>query len=436
MTQGGGGSDLLRIAVAGRGLLDRRAFLASAAAWAGGGGLLRAAPVAAASHAEAPGAEHRQPWMQVPGAPVSGYGVPSRHEGHVRRELRQRYGELAPGAGSSRTPLERLAGIITPNGLHFEVHHAGVPDIDPDQHRLLIHGRVRRPLSFDVEALLRYPTTSRLYFLECSGNSAFNTAPEPPTVSCGRLHGLVSCCEWTGVPLAVLLDEAGIEAGASWVIAEGADAVAMNRSIPLEKALDDALVALYQNGERLRPEQGYPLRLFLPGWEGNANVKWLRGLQVTDQPAQSRQETAKYTDLLPDGRARQFSFEMGVKSTITHPAGGLAIQAPGLYEISGLAWSGAGAIRQVEVSADGGATWASAALQEPVLSRCLTRFRIPWRWDGGPALLQSRATDANGARQPTRAAWLERYSLGNVYHYNSIQTWSVSASGEIQNVYA
>ena len=435
MAQSGSGSGLLRVPVAGRGLLDRRGFLASAAAWAAAGGLLRAAPADAASHAE-PSGGRRPSWMQAPGAPMSGYGAPSRHEGDVQRELLQQYPELAPAAGSSWTPLERLEGIITPNGLHFERHHSGVPDIDPAQHRLLIHGRVQRPLVFDVEALLRYPTTSRLYFLECSGNSNFNTFPEPAQVTCGMLHGLVSCSEWTGVSLALLLDEAGIEPGASWVIAEGADAAAMNRSIPVQKALDDALVALYQNGERLRPEQGYPLRLFLPGWEGNASVKWLRRLEVTDQPAQSRQETAKYTDLLPDGRARQFSFEMGVKSTITHPAGGLAMRAPGLYEISGLAWSGAGAIRQVEVSADGGATWATAALQEPVLSRCLTRFRIPWRWDGGPALLQSRATDTNGASQPARAAWAERYSQGNIYHYNAIQTWRVSDSGEIQNVYA
>jgi sulfane dehydrogenase subunit SoxC len=210
----------------------------------------------------------------------------------------------------------------------------------------------------------------------------------------------------------------------------------MVRSVPIEKALDDVLIALYQNGERLRPEQGYPMRLFAPGWEGNLNVKWLHRLKVTDGPAHARDETDDYTDLLPDGTARQFTFVMGVKSVITHPSGGLAMGPPGFYEISGLSWSGHGSIRRVEVSADGGASWADAALDGVVLPRCLTRFRIPWAWEGAPAVLMSRATDDQGNVQPTREVVVARYAASNRYHNHAIQSWSVSASGEVANVYA
>jgi sulfane dehydrogenase subunit SoxC len=283
--------------------------------------------------------------------------------------------------------------------------------------------------------LLRYPTVSRVCFLECSGNSSANIATEPPLKSSGAIHGMISGSEWTGIPLALLLDEAGLDPGGRWIVAEGADAAAMNRSIPIEKCLDDAMLALYQNGERLRPEQGYPLRLLLPGWEGNTSIKWLRRLTVTAEPVYSREETAKYTDLLPDGRARQFTFPMGVKSVITHPGAGMSMQGRGFYEISGLAWSGAGSISRVEVSVDGGRSWTRAALQEPVLPRALTRFRLPWNWDGSPALLQSRAIDEQGNIQPSREEWAAQYAVSNRYHYNAIQTWSISREGEIRNVY-
>jgi len=413
--------------------IKRRTFLARSAGIAGAAATAGLTATAARAAAEAPLGVPKS--MLTPGAPMRGYGQPSRFEEPVKRFVAQPYGPIAPGVGPSFTPLESLDGIITPSGLHFERHHNGTPDIQRSEHRLLIHGMVLRPLIFTVEALARYPLVSRIHFVECSGNSARNTAPTPPQASCGALHGLVSCSEWTGVSLALLLREAGIDAGASWLLAEGADAAAMSRSIPLAKALDDAMIALYQNGERLRPEQGYPVRLLLPGWEGNMSVKWLRRIKVTDGATHTKDETSKYSDLMPDGKARQFTYEMGVKSVITQPSAGLRMQGPGGYEISGIAWTGAGKIRRVEVSVDGGKTWSDAALQEPVLSKGLTRFRLPWRWSGELARLQSRATDEKGNVQPARAAWLAQYAPGQRYHNNMIQTWAIEADGSIANAY-
>jgi len=413
--------------IAGNGLLQRRAFLA---------GALLVPGAFAAQHARGEGLADAA-WSRQPGAPPRGYGMPAPQESGVVRQTYTDTPGVAPGAAVSFTPLEKLRGRITPNGLHFERHHAGVPAVDPQQHRLVIHGLVSRPLSFGVNDLLRYPLVSRLHFLECSGNSLVNALPEPQQLPCGVIHGLVSCAEWTGVPLGLLLSEAGVSPEAEWGIAEGADGARMNRSIPLAKLREDALVALYQNGERLRPEQGYPLRLFLPGWEGNTSVKWLRRIELARAPVHSREETARYSDLVAGGRARQFTFEMGVKSVITHPSVGADLGPHGVYEISGLAWSGAGKIARVELSADAGASWSEAELEEPVLPRCLTRFRIAWRWDGAPAVLASRATDETGARQPERAEWLPRYSVaGEKYHYNAVQRWRVEASGAVRNTFA
>ena len=412
--------------VAGNGLLHRRLFLRRGAVALGAGslGLLAATP-----------AQATPPWMRSPGRPMSGYGSRSRFEAGVQR----RAGSLpgTDGSGASSTPLQALEGMITPSALHFERHHSGIPDIDPDVHRLLIHGLVKRELFFDMEALSRYPMVSRIQFLECSGNSrAAGLLPEPVTDSCGALHGLVSCSEWTGIPLATLLDEAGIDPAAQWILAEGADAAAMTRSVPLGKAMDDALLALYQNGERLRPENGYPVRLFLPGYEGNMSIKWLRRIKLTAAPAMSREETSKYTDLLPDGRALMFTFPMQVKSVITSPSPGLVLDRPGLYQVSGMAWSGLGRIVRVEVSADGGVSWGTAALSEPVLARAVTRFRMAWRWNGAPAVIMSRAIDETGAMQPTRAAIIAEKGVNFLYHYNGIQAWRVSGDGQVTNVYA
>ena len=250
------------------------------------------------------------------------------------------------------------------------------------------------------------------------------------------LHGLVSCAEWTGVRLAVLLEEAGVDPKSRWVLAEGADAAGMSRSIPIAKVMDDAILALYQNGERIRPSNGYPIRLLLPGYEGNMNVKWLRRLKVTEAPTMTKDETSKYTISLPDGKALQFVFPMEGKSVITHPSPGLTMKGAGLYEISGLAWSGYGKITKVDVSADGGKSWSPAALQEPVLAKALTRFRIPWRWNGGPAVLQSRATDETGYVQPTRSQLLADRGRNTIYHFNGIASWAVSEKGELTHVYA
>src|SRR4051812_25969428 len=408
---------------------DRRLFLRRGAAVVSGAAT--AGFVGRASAEQLAG----EPWERVYGAGFTKYGQPSHHE-QIGRHFGQPYGELAPGSGAALSPIEALEGIITPNPVHFIRSHSGTPEIDPKAHRLLIHGLVDRPLRFSVEALLRYPRITRIYFLECSGNSSRALTPQPAQVPAGAMHGNVSCAEWTGLPLRALLEEAGVRPQAKWFLAEGADSAHMSRSVPLEKALDDAMLALYQNGERLRPEQGYPVRLLLPGWEGNMSVKWLRRLKATETPTYTKDETSKYTDLLPDGRALQFTFEMGVKSVITKPSSTMKLPRPGWYEISGIAWSGAGRVRRVEVSADGGATWRDAALYGEERPKALVRFRVPWEWKGQPTTLQSRATDEKGQVQPARREWLATYSPANTYHNNSIVSWGVEADGSVKNVHA
>ena len=402
----------------------RRGFLGASLGLAG-------AAVAGKAAASDPAPPDVPEWMRRQGAPILSppYGLPSPAEAKVVRRRRSR--SPMPTAASSATPLQDLHGIITPSGLHFERHHAGVPQIDPARHRLMVHGLVRRPLSFSIEDLARFPSVSRIHFIECSGNSAW--AEPPATATAQDIHGLISCSEWTGPLLSTVLAEAGVEPSAAWVLAEGADAAALTRSIPMAKALDDAILAYAQNGERLRPEQGYPLRLVLPGFEGNMSVKWLRRLKLGDQPFQTREETAKYTDLMPDGEARQFTFVMEAKSVITFPSGGQTLGRRGFYEISGLAWSGRGRIVRVEVSTDGGASWSDAALQTPVLDKCLTRFRAPWRWEGAPCELRSRATDDSGYVQPDREALVAARGLNSGYHYNGVQAWRVAADGSVSH---
>jgi sulfane dehydrogenase subunit SoxC len=409
--------------VAGNGLLHRRLFLTGSAAVLGATFM-----TAKAAPPEVPA------WMKTPGMPMRAYGARSPHEAGVQRLVNAQ--PSTTGSGGSRTPIEALEGIITPSALHFERHHSGVPDIDPAQHQVLIHGLVERPLIFSTEALARYPLVSRIQFLECSGNSGGNNNAEAPQQTAGGIHGLVSCSDWTGVPLGILLEEAGVKPEGRWLLAEGADSAAMSRSVPMAKAMDDAILAIYQNGERLRPEQGYPVRLFLPGYEGNMNVKWLRRIKVTAEPTMTKDETSKYSDLQTNGRSLLFTFPMEVKSVITSPSGMQTMQGPGLYQISGLAWSGFGRIRRVDVSADGGKTWGEAALEGPALPRALTRFRMPWRWDGSPSVLQSRALDETGAVQPSRVALMAARGAAFRYHYNAVQSWSVAAAGEVSNVYA
>jgi sulfane dehydrogenase subunit SoxC len=314
--------------------------------------------------------------------------------------------------------------------LFYERHHGGVPTIDPAQHRLMLHGLVDKPLIFTMDDIRRFPSESHIYFLECSANPNYR---KPYGKTASDLVGLLSCAEWTGVSLKRVLQEAGLQTRAKWVVAEGADAAALTRSIPIEKCLDDAMLVYSQNGERLRPQQGYPLRLLLPGFEGNINVKWLRRLRVAAEPTFSREETSKYTDLMPDGSAREFTFYMEAKSIITRPSGGQRLVTPGFHEISGIAWSGRGKIRQVDVSVDDGKSWRAAELQQPVLTRALTRFRLPWYWDGKPAVIQSRAIDETGYVQPTRSELLAVRGENYYYHNNAIWPWRIAADGEVTN---
>ncbi len=408
--------------------VDRRGAMRLAAGFAAGAAI--ASLTARAAEIDNPSEPQVAPGADVMSPP---YGRPSTFEARVVRRDRTG-GSPYPTrkAAASLTPLQDLHGIITPNGLHYERHHAGVPTIDPNEHRLIIHGMVEKPMIFTVADIMRFPATSRICFLECSGNTQ-NWGQPVEAYTVQDTHGLLSCCEWTGVPLTVVLDQVGVQPEARWFLAEGADAAAMTRSIPIEKAYDDALLAYAQNGERLRPEQGYPLRLLLPGYEGNMSVKWLRRLKFGTEPWQTREETSKYSWVMPDGTVRQFNFIMEAKSVITFPSGGQTLSGRGFYEISGLAWSGRGKIEKVDVSVDGGATWAPAQLQEPVLPKSLTRFRAPWRWSGATATLTSRATDETGSVQPRRDELLKLRDARSYYHYNAMQRWRVSETGEVSN---
>jgi sulfane dehydrogenase subunit SoxC len=378
---------------------------------------------AAACRAKAPA-----PLPSLLGAPISPYGERSTFV-HAMRQISDR--SRTPEQASSLTPLADTYGIITPSALHFERHHSGVPKIDPDQHRLMIHGMVDRPLVFTVAELQRLPSRSRIHFVECSGNSGNGWAPTPRTTVQGT-HGLTSCSEWTGVKLSLLLEEVGVQSAATWILAEGADPGKLTRSVPMSKAMDDAMVVYAQNGEPLRPEQGFPLRLFLPGWEGNINVKWLRRLKVVDQPYMTREETSKYTDLMPDGTARQFTLIMDAKSVVTHPSGGQQLIGPGFHEISGIAWTGRGRVARVEITTDGGVTWKDAVLQEPVLPRAHTRFRFAWDWNGSEAVVASRVTDDTGYVQPSRAELVAVRGVNSNYHNNMIQAWKVKGDGSVE----
>lgn len=358
---------------------------------------------------------------------------PTKHQGDgpSANGLRSRHAKLSrmPALNIvSLTPLEQLHGTLTPADLHFERHHAGIPEINPEQHQLLLHGMVEQPLKFSLADLQRFPAVTRTCFIECSGN--LNTrATEKATVQ--MLCGLTSQSEWTGVSLRTLLNEAGLKSGASWCLAEGSDAAVMTRSIPVEKLLDDAMVAYAQNGEPLRPAQGYPLRLLLPGWEGNTHIKWLRRLELSDSPFMTREETSKYTDPLKNDTARQFSVVMDARSVITSPSYPQLLE-PGWHEIRGIAWSGRGSIRAVEVSVDGGKSWTEARLQGPVLPKAHTRFGLPWRWDGSPAEIASRAIDETGYVQPTRAQLIDARGPGSqLYHLNPIMHWLVESDGRV-----
>lgn len=357
-----------------------------------------------------------------------GYGSRSQFE----NEVRWRFGTATKESSWTMTPLASGMGIITPSGLHFERHHGGIPTINPANHSLIVHGMCDKPKKYTMADLKRFPSVSRTMFIECSGNG-LTEFKQPTLKTVQGTHGLTSTSEWTGVPLSTILSEVGIQDGAAWILAEGEDAAVMTRSVPMDKAWSDAIIAYGQNGEALRPEQGYPLRLLLPGYEGNTHIKWLRRLEISDKPFMTREETSKYTDLLADGKARQFSMTMEAKSVITFPSGDMKLPGPGFYEITGLAWSGRGAIRDVEVTVDGGKTWHLASLQGPVLPICHTRFRFPWVWDGKPALIACRCSDETGYVQPTIADITAVRGLNSVYHLNGIMAWAIGADGAVTN---
>ena len=374
------------------------------------------------------------PWTRSLGRGVVShpYGSPSPHEAHVTRRTVE-WLTADHIASISFTPLADLSGIITPSGVVFERYHAGVPEIPPDQHRLMIHGLVQRPLILSMDDLMRFPSESVIRFLECPANGGM----EWRGAQMDKLqfsHGMLACCEWTGVRLSTLLEEVGISRDAAWILAEGADGSHMSRSIPLDKALDDALVVYAQNGEMLRPEQGYPLRLINPGWEGNTCIKWLRRLEVGDKPWHHREETSKYTDLMADGTAREFTFVQECNSVVTSPSPEKPFRDKGKYMIQGLAWSGHGRIKHVDVSVDGGRNWRAARFTSEVLPKALTRFALEWDWDGGEALIQSRAVDETGYVQPTYRQLRQARGTNSIYHKNAIHTWRLSPNGTVSNV--
>jgi len=414
---------------------SRRRFLKSV----GAGGLVAASgPVWAQSAIGTPNAENLPPhvadWSKYPGDGVADrpYGKPSKFEAHVvRRDVE--WLTATRQSSVNFTPWHELDGIITPNGLCFERHHGGVAEINPTDHRLLVHGLVDKPLVFSIADIMRMPRVNRVYFLECAANSGMEWRG-PQLNGCQFTHGMIHNVMYTGVPLKTVLNEAGLKPNAKWLLVEGGDASGMNRSLPLKKALDDCLLAFKMNGEALRPEQGYPLRLVVPGWEGNIWIKWLRRIEVGDKPWLTREETSKYTDLMADGRARRFTFVMDAKSVITNPSPQAPLRARGRNVLTGIAWSGRGAITRVDVTLDGGRNWREAHIDGPVFERSVTRFYVDFDWQGEELLIQSRCHDATGYLQPTKSELRAIRGVNSIYHNNGIQTWLVRSSGEAENV--
>ncbi len=416
-----------------RGFL-KKSLMASSGVALAGTGLATVASNGALAAASDPAITEVQEWNQVLGGEViaNPYGLPSPYEKDV---IRRNVEWLTPSKESSVsfTPLHELEGIITPNGLCFERHHAGVAEIDPAKHRFMINGMVDQEMVFTMEDLKRFPRVNRFYFLECAANSGMEWRGAQLN-GCQFSHGMIHCVQYTGVLLKDILNEAGLKADASWLMAEGADSAAMNRSIPLEKAMDDCMIAFAMNGEALRPEQGYPMRLVVPGWEGNMWVKWLRRIEVGDQAWHAREESSKYTDLLEDGKARRFTWEMDAKSIVTNPSPQAPLTAKGHQVLSGLAWSGRGKVQRVDVTFDGGKNWQEADLQGPIMDKCLTRFYVEFEWNGEPLLVQSRVIDETGYVQPTKDELRAVRGLSSIYHNNGIQTWAINEEGVTENV--
>ena len=411
--------------------MGRRGFLRAGAA---AGALVAGAGMARAEGPD-PLITEVQPWAQGLGDGVDAtpYGLPIHFESDV---VRRNVSWLTADTISSInfTPIHALEGTITPQGCAFERHHSGAIELSKPDYRLMINGLVETPLIFTYEDLERFPRVTRTYFLECAANTGMEWAGAQLNGS-QYTHGMIHNMEYTGVTLRTLLEEAGVKPEGKWVYVEGADASSNGRSIPLEKALDDCLVAFKANGEALRKEHGYPVRLCVPGWEGNMWVKWLRRIEVTDQAVESREETSKYTDTLADGTSRKWTWVMDAKSVVTSPSPQAPIKhGTGPLVITGLAWSGRGAIKAVHVTVDGGKTWKEARLAAPGQPMALTRFYLDHDWDGSEMLVQSRAVDDTGYVQPTKAQLREVRGLNSIYHNNCIQTWWVKPNGEAENV--
>ncbi|CCD98190.1 sulfite dehydrogenase [Bradyrhizobium sp. STM 3809] len=411
---------------------SRRGFLTAA-------GGLAATALASQARAGAGNPANQPPnvpeWTRTlgEGVAVRPYGKPSKFEKDViRRDVE--WLTASRESSVSFTPLHELEGIITPNGLCFERHHGGVAEVDPADHRLMIHGLVERPLLLSLDELKRYPRVNRIHFMECAANSGMEWRGAQLN-GCQFTHGMIHCVQYTGVSLRTLLEETGVKPSGKWLLVEGADSASMDRSLPIEKALDDCIIAYKMNGEALYPEQGYPMRLVVPGWQGNLWVKWLRRIEVGDQPWHTREETSKYTDLLPNGKARRFTWSMDAKSVITSPSPQAPIKhGKGFTIVSGLAWSGNGKVKRVDVSLDGGRNWWPARIDGPVLDKALTRFYYEFDWNGEPLLLQSRVQDETGYVQPSKAELRKVRGYNSIYHNNGIQTWHVQANGEVENV--
>ena len=416
-----------------RGDIGRRSLLKAGLA-AGGAAAVGAPALALAAGNPANQAPNVPDWSRYLGEGVDArpYGKPSKFEAHVVK----RHVEWLTASRESSvnfTPIHELDGIITPNGLCFERHHAGIAVVDPVDYQLMINGLVDKPLIFTLDDLKRLPRVNRVHFCECAANSGMEWRGAQLN-GAQFTHGMVHCVMYTGVPLKVLLEEAGLKPNAKWIMVEGGDAAAMNRSVPVAKALDDCLIAYKMNGEALREENGYPARLVVPGWEANLWVKWIRRIEVGDEPWHAREETSKYTDLLEKGSARRFTFVMDAKSVITSPSPQAPLKYKGQNVISGIAWSGRGAIKRVDVSMDGGRNWITARIDGPVLPKALTRFYVDFDWNGQNLLLQSRAMDETGYVQPTKAELRKFRGTNSIYHNNGIQTWHVQANGEVENV--
>jgi sulfane dehydrogenase subunit SoxC len=409
----------------------RRRFLKHAAALAG---------VAAGAGA---GAE----WAARGQTPKPEAKPEGQAEAHDHRELLRRGARFSVDHITYYTPLQDYAGIITPASLHFVQYHAShFPDIDAKDHRLTIHGLVDRPMSFSMDDLKRLPSVSRVHFVECHANSSpmiHNQGNENMGLPVQFIHGMASNSEWTGVPLSVLLNEVGVQKEASWLVYEGADPGKFSHTMPLAKAMDDCLVAYGQNGEPVRVEQGYPIRMIVPGWEGPFNVKYLSHIKVVDEPYHTWNESMNHSVMRADigGKSRWYHFEWGPKSVITRPSAGLAIPRPGYVEITGLAWSGGGVVKKVDVSTDGGQTWKEAKLQAPVLPKAHTRFNFDWAWDGQEAVIQSRCTDEGGEVQPSRAELYKNWGIvgaeaekpNRAIHFNAMQPWKVARDGSVHD---